>query len=207
MKAVQAPHQSKVKLLDAALRVIRTKGYTATTVDDICDHAGVTKGSFFYHFNTKEELAIAAAAHFGAMASELFTAAPYQLAPDPRDRLLGYVDFRMSIFSDDLPNSTCLYGTMVQETYETHPAIRSACDLHLTEHVDRLAKDASEAKQLYAADAAWDPLTLASFIQCVLQGAFVLAKARNGPSVALESLLHLRRYLEMLLPLPGERVA
>src|SRR5271170_1045851 len=117
-------NESKQKILMAALQVIRTKGYAATTVDDVCHAAGVTKGSFFHHFSSKEELAIAAAGHFGAMADGLFTTAPYQLAPDPRDRLLGYVDFRMSIFSDDLPNSTCLLGTMVQETYETHPAIR-----------------------------------------------------------------------------------
>jgi TetR/AcrR family transcriptional repressor of nem operon len=37
----------KSKLLDAALTVIRTKGYNASTVDDICRAAGVSKGSFF----------------------------------------------------------------------------------------------------------------------------------------------------------------
>jgi TetR/AcrR family transcriptional repressor of nem operon len=194
------PHQSKTKLLDAAVRVIRTKGYTATTVDDLCHAAGVTKGSFFHHFDGKEELAIAAAGHFGALAADLFTNAPYQRAPDPRDRLLGYVDLRVSLLSDDLPDWTCLYGTMVQETYETHPAIRAVCDIHLTDHIERLAQDICEAKQLYAPDAAWDPATLASFIQTVLQGGFVLAKAANSPRVALESLEHLRRYIEMLLP-------
>jgi TetR/AcrR family transcriptional repressor of nem operon len=200
IKTDQPLHQSKAKLLDAAMRVIRTKGYAATTVDDVCHAAGVTKGSFFHHFDSKEALAIAAAGHFGAMAAGLFTTAPFTSAPDPRDRLLGYVDFRMSLSSDDLPNWTCLYGTMVQETYQTHPAIRAACDTHLADHTDRLAQDISEAKQLYAPDAAWDPQTLATFIQTVLQGTFVMAKARNGPRVALESLEHLRRYIEMLLP-------
>ena len=48
-------HASKTKLLNAALQVIRTKGYAATTVDDICNAAEVTKGSFFHHFKGKEE--------------------------------------------------------------------------------------------------------------------------------------------------------
>ena len=89
MTAVQPPHQSKAKLLDAALRVIRTKGYIATTVDDLRHAAGVTKGSFFHHFDSKEQLAVAAAGHFGAMAHGLFSTAPYTQLPDPRDRLLG----------------------------------------------------------------------------------------------------------------------
>ena len=38
----QTPHESKTKLLDAALHVIRAKGYAATTIDDICHKAGVT---------------------------------------------------------------------------------------------------------------------------------------------------------------------
>lgn len=40
-----APHASKSAVLDAALQVIRTKGYTATTLDDICATAGVTKAA------------------------------------------------------------------------------------------------------------------------------------------------------------------
>src|SRR5687767_8141793 len=44
---VDAPHQSKTKLLDATLSVVRRKGYAATRVEDVCAEAGVTKGSFF----------------------------------------------------------------------------------------------------------------------------------------------------------------
>ena len=58
--------EGRAKLLDAALMVIREKGYTDSTVDDLCREAGVTKGAFFHHFKSKEELAVAAAGHFGA---------------------------------------------------------------------------------------------------------------------------------------------
>jgi TetR/AcrR family transcriptional repressor of nem operon len=201
MNADHFPHDSKAKLLDAALHVIRAKGYVATTVDDLCHAAGVSEGSFFEHFNTKEELAISAAAHFGAMAAGLFSSAPYQSALDPRDRVLGYVDFRRILIGDDLVASTCLFGTMIQETYATHPAIAAACNGQLSDHIDILTNDIRDAKRLYAPDAPWDPRTLASFIQAALQGAFILVKAESGPRVGHENLAHLRRYLEMLLPL------
>jgi TetR/AcrR family transcriptional repressor of nem operon len=71
--------ESKTKLLNAALSVIRTKGYVATTVDDLCHAAGVTKGSFFHHFKTKDDLARAAAAYFGETAEGFFASAPYTI--------------------------------------------------------------------------------------------------------------------------------
>lgn len=200
--ANQTQHDSKTKLLDAALQVIRAKGYAATTVDDICREAGVTKGSFFHHFKAKDELAVAAAGHFSAMATGLFAAAPYHAAPDPLERLLGYVDFRSSILSGELPEYTCLLGTLVQETYATHPEIRSACDRALTVHVAELLPDIEAAKALYAPDADWTVDSVGYFMLSVLQGAFILAKAKQSPAVARASLAHLRRYLEDLFTQP-----
>ena len=195
---MQTHHQSKTRILDAALQVFRSRGYAGSTIDDVCDEAQLTKGSFFHHFKTKEELALAAAQHFSDGADALFIHAPYTNIPDPRDRLLAYIDFRIAILEGELRDFTCLLGTLVQETYETHPAIRSACERHLTTHVDMLARDIAAAKARYAADADWTPESLGFHIQATLQGAFILAKAKNGADVAVQCLAHLRRYLEML---------
>lgn len=196
---VRGSPESKTKLLEAALHVIRAKGYAATTVDDICARAGLTKGSFFHHFKSKDELALAAVEHFSAMAEGLFSNAPYLAHEDPLDRLLGYVDFRASMLDFDLPEFTCLLGTLVQETYDTHPAIRTACDRGMSEHVDMLVRDVALAKARYAPDAAWTVDSVGYFIQAALQGAFIFAKAKQGPAVARDCLAHLRRYLELLL--------
>ena len=188
------------KLLDAAVHVIRSKGYSAARVEDICAEAGLTKGAFFHHFESKEACAIAAAAHFAANADALFDAAPYSQLPDARARVLGYVDFRKAILQGDLPQFTCLLGTMVQEAYDTYPSIRAACDRYISEHAERLSADLAEAKARHAPDAAWTPESGALYAQAVLQGAFVLAKARHGPKVAADCLDHLKLYFETLLP-------
>ena len=198
MAGTRSEPGAKTKLLDAALSVIRTKGYSATTVDDICQTAGVTKGAFFHHFKSKEELAVSAAGYFSSMADRVFSAAPYRDLPDPVDRLLGYVDFRKAILKGDLPEFTCLLGTMVQEAYETHPSIREACDKHIGEHAGMVAADISEAIRKYGIDADWSAESLALYTQAVIQGAFILAKAKHGPDVATACLDHLRRYLQML---------
>jgi len=200
--AFQAPHRSKTRLLDAALHVIRAKGYAATTVDDICRAAGVTKGSFFHHFKGKDELALSAAAYWGTMTEGMFASAPYHQSQDPLERLLGYVDFRGEILQGELPDYTCLLGTLVQETYATHPDIRAACDKAMSDHVAELTRDIQAAKRRYAPGAPWSAESVGYFIQSVLQGAFIFAKAKQGPEVVRESLAHLRRYLGALFNQP-----
>jgi TetR/AcrR family transcriptional regulator, transcriptional repressor for nem operon len=193
-----AVKDAKRKLLDAALGDIRRKGYAATTVDDLCRAAGVTKGAFFHHFRSKEELGVAAAAHFGEMAAGVFAEAPYRLPADPRERVLAYVDFRREILQGELPEYTCLLGTMVQELYATHPAIRDACAREIAGHAATLEDDIAAAVAASGRAVDGSPASLALHIQAVLQGAFVLAKATDGPNVAADSLRHLRRYLQML---------
>jgi TetR/AcrR family transcriptional repressor of nem operon len=200
--AEQAQHQSKTKFLSAALNVIRAKGYAATTVDDICLAAGLTKGSFFHHFKSKDDLALSAAAYWGELTEEFFAAAPYHQSADPLQRLLGYIDFRAEILQGELADYTCLLGTLVQETYATHPDIRAACDKGMSTHIAFITRDVEAAKQRYAPDAPWTVESLGYFIQSVLQGAFIFAKAKQGPEIVREDLAHLRRYLGMLFNQP-----
>lgn len=189
---------ARSKLLDAAFAVVRAKGYAATTVDDLCAAAGVTKGAFFHHFKTKDDLAVAAARHWSETTGAFFAAAPYHQHADPLVRVLGYLDFRKEILKGEVRDFTCLVGTMVQEAYDTAPAIRVACDSAISTHAAKLEADIAAAMQARGLDVTWTPASLALHTQAVLQGAFILAKAKGGAAIAADSVDHLRRYVEML---------
>jgi TetR/AcrR family transcriptional repressor of nem operon len=193
-----AKPDAKMKLLEAALSVIRTKGYSATTVDELCAAAGVTKGAFFHHFKNKDELGVAAAAYWSETTGAMFASAPYHDHADPLDRVLGYVAFRKSMLKGGVPDFNCLAGTMVQETYATAPAIREACDRSISGHAATLEADIRAAMRDRGLRTGFTPKSLALHIQAVLQGAFILAKAKGGAAIAAESLDHLTRYLELL---------
>ena len=198
MSRQAAKPDARSKLLDAALSVIRTKGYSATTVDELCATAGVTKGAFFHHFKSKDDLGVAAAEHWSEVTAALFAAAPYHDHADPLDRVLGYVAFRKSLLQGSVPEFTCLVGTMVQETYETSPAIRDACERSISGHAATLEADIEAAMRDRDMSPEWTARSLALHTQAVLQGAFILSKAKGGAAVAADSIDHLTRYLELL---------
>jgi TetR/AcrR family transcriptional repressor of nem operon len=194
---------TRTKLLDAARDVIRTQGFAATTVDDICAAAGVSKGSFFHHFASKEEMGVAAIDHWNVTTAAFFESQPYAKLPDPRDRVFGYVDFRTALIRGSVPEFTCLIGTTVQETYATHPDLRAISEAGLANHIAMLARDLEAAKQRYAPDATWTAESVGTFMQAVLQGGFIFAKANQDPEITKSCIAHLRAYLETLLGKPN----
>ena len=195
---------ARILLLDAAVGVIRTKGLNATTVDELCAAAGVTKGAFFHHFPTKEALAIAAAEYWSETTGALFAAASYHDCPDAVDRIFGYLELRAHLIAGTPADYTCLVGTMAQEAFETNPDVRAACAASIFGHAGTLEADFAEALAAHNIGAEITAASLARHTQTVLQGAFVLSKAANDPAIVIDSIGHLRRYLQFLFQPQGD---
>jgi TetR/AcrR family transcriptional regulator, transcriptional repressor for nem operon len=194
-------HPTRTRILDAALKIVRQKGFGATRIDDLCAEAGVTKGAFFHHFHDKEAMGIAAARHWSAMTGGFFATAPYHQPEAPLDRVLAYVDFRIAILQGAPADFTCFAGTTLQEMHEASPAIRAACADAIFSHAATLVPDIAAAKAAHCPDADWSPTSLAEFMQAGLQGAFILAKGTGKAETAVAMTQHLRRYIALLFGL------
>ena len=196
---------ARSRLLEAARDVIRAKGFSATSVDDLCRAAGVTKGAFFHHFDSKEALGVAAADYWSETTSAFFAEAPYHRHADPLARVLAYIDFRRDIIDGPLEAFTCLVGTMAQEMYDTSPAIRDACAASLFGHAATLVEDIRLAMHEHGIEPQdWSAESLARHTQAVVQGAFIVAKTGNNPEFARESVDHLKRYVTLLFQKPKQ---
>ena len=178
--------------------MVRRKGYAATSVDEICAAAGVTKGAFFHHFKSKEALGVAAAAQWTARAAPLFDLPPHTRLDDPLERVLGHIAMRMAMIDGPAEGFTCFVGTMVQESFATSDALREASEASITAYCEALSVDIQAAIDRHGIQREVTAISLAWHIQAVLQGAFVIAKATDDIALARDSVMHLLRYVGML---------
>jgi TetR/AcrR family transcriptional regulator, transcriptional repressor for nem operon len=137
----------------------------------------------------------------------IFTLPPWTAIEDPFERLLAHIDFRLSLINGPAEGFTCFVGTMVQETFASNDAIRAACDASITAYAERLADDIQAAIDRHGIGFGVTALDLAYHIQAVLQGAFILAKAKSDPAIARASVIHLKRYVELVFGLASQPAA
>lgn len=189
---------ARTVLLDTALTLVRRQGWAATSIDQLCRAAGVTKGAFFHHFESKEALGVAAAERWTDVTAPLFAQAPYHRLADPLDRILAYLDFRAALVQGPPEAFTCFAGTTVQEAFAASEAIRAACGASITGHAAELVDDFRQALRRHPPAEPVTAENLAIYTQTVLQGGFVLAKATGDASAVLDAIAHLQRYLRLL---------
>ncbi|MGQ0570868.1 MAG: TetR/AcrR family transcriptional regulator [Armatimonadota bacterium] len=198
MRPVQRHSPTKAKLLAAALRLMITKGYEATSVDEICTRAGVTKGSFFHYFANKEDLGKATLQLYFTSVRSATESAPFQRERDPLKRIYGYLDFVGEASQDPRMPRGCLIGTFSQELAETHPEIRTLCGRYFTAWADLLKGDLDAAKAKYAPRAPFDTRSLAEHFLAVMEGALILAKTHQDMTIVGEHARHFKDYVRSL---------
>lgn len=172
------PASAREKLLDAALDLMLARGYPATTVDEICQAAGVSKGSFYHFFETKEQLALAVLDTYLERVGRQLEGGPYTRLEDPRERALAFVDYLVDV-ARDAWGKGCVMGSFALDVAETSPAIQRAVSQTFT----RVARGYGDAfaPALAGDDAARDARAadLAEHFLVAVEGGIVLAKAHR----------------------------
>lgn len=187
---------ARSRLILIATSLFRERGYCATSLKDLCNLAGLKRGGFYYHFKSKESLAIAALEHFAMIEGTAFAHADFHKLPDPYQRLVGYISYKSSLKIGTGAESSCLAGTLLQEIHQTHPMIRSACAVVIDAQAELILPLVKAAKKQHVPTADWRPSALTQHIQSVFQGCDIIAKAKQKSLAGTRE--HLSVYLASL---------
>ena len=197
--------ETKRKLVDAGVKLMRVKGYNATSVDEICLDAGVTKGGFFHYFKSKEDLAQTAMSDFREKRLLDMANAPFRKLADPLDRIFARLDYVKSSQEGLSPSARgCLVGMFAQELASTNPEFRRACLDSFRQSAKDFEKDLTEAKALYAPKAEFDPEKLASLYVSLYQGSKMISKTLDSHQILSDNLDQFRLCLEALFGRMGK---
>jgi TetR/AcrR family transcriptional repressor of nem operon len=189
------PPDRKQKLIEAAIHLIRERGYTGTTVDLICAEAGVTKGSFFHYFTSKEDIGEAALNAWMGRWFQGLDSMKFEEIQDPLDRVNALFDLMtMAYLHPDTLNG-CLVGTVAQELAPVNRRLGDICERHLNSWLEHTTKLLEDAKRARATTRDFDPRSLAMHMMSIVQGSLLVAKTMRDSDIAANSIAHSRAYV------------
>ncbi len=191
--------EAKEKLLAAGQELVLRQGFAATAIEHICRQAGVTKGSFFHYFTSKQDLGEELLRRYGAARMSFMMEGPDRNIADPRDRLFAYLDRMLEQSEDSVVLEGCLMGNIGQEMSRSNPAMRELVALGMHVWSEFVEADLREAQRIYAPRAAWDPLGVARHLIAVFQGGLLLVRVTGDRKALRASIEHYVQYVESLL--------
>jgi len=165
------------QLLSAGLDTLHRRGFNATSVQDITEAAGVPKGSFYNHFESKEALGAEAVVKYRET-SETWKAvrALRDTKAVPLTRLRNYFESLTERALKSESWSGCLLGNFACELSNQSPLIREQVAVAFAEWSDEIALVIGEAQRAGALSKDLPPKALAQFLINAWEGALLRAQ-------------------------------
>ncbi len=190
--AVKTPE----KILDSAQTLMLNEGYHGVSVDSIIEASGVSKGTFFYHFKSKEVLAERLLARFFQQRSDSITQLMQSKADEfdsPLEALLSFIESLAPLYRAISSDTGCL---MAAFSYQL---------LHEMPHLRQLSQNTIEGWQRFFTPYFTQALNcsdhtateLSRMMFCQLEGGFILERIDHSHELEVQ-FKHLRRYIQLL---------
>lgn len=161
------------QLVDAALEVFQTQGFNASSVQDLTEAAGVPKGSFYNHFESKEELALEAlSVYVSQHGIEILRDKKYE----PLERLKRHFRANWNVVRERGYRSGCLLGSLSSEMADSHEAARVEFAKYYRGWSTEIARVIGEAQAAGGISDLIDRQVLGRFVLNAWQGALIRAK-------------------------------
>jgi TetR/AcrR family transcriptional regulator, transcriptional repressor for nem operon len=189
---------SKERILAAAKELFLARGYGATTVDAICEKAELTKGSFYYSFDSKEDLGHAVLDWSLARSVGMLASGPHVRITDPVEKALAFLK-HLEKCSPDLWSAGCLLGSFALELAESNSRMQQAVAGMFQAVADYFAENLQAIAAECTGKQARPASELADTLLGLIEGSIILAKAHRDPTRIPKAIRGFRRSLETLI--------
>lgn len=195
-RTAQENPPTKERLLNAAQELVLAKGFAATTVDEICEQAKLTKGSFFHYFESKDQLGQEMLQRFCSSSAQMHRAFSGS-DKDPLKRVYNYIDGVIKLSQDPQMGKGCLLGLFSQELCGDEK-IRQACEKGFDDWIRQFGEELAQAKAKHPPRKPFNPQEVAEHMVAVIEGALILNKAKADRRLVTRHLEHFRAYVQGL---------
>lgn len=197
---------TREKILDAALALVFDRGFGATAIDAVIERAGITKGTFFYHFKNKNDLARALVERFARQDMELleeFSARAEKLSRDPLQQLLIFLGLFHEMFEDlDEVYPGCLFASFCYQSGLMGEDINALGFESVMKWRAWFTDKFRAIERTYPPRIDVDYDDLADLFTGILEGAFILSRMTDDPKLIARHMKQYRDYVELIFAPP-----
>ncbi len=190
------------RIMDVAQSMVLDVGLAGTSVEKVIEGAGVTKGTFFYHFKTKHDLAAALIERYADQDEHHFADAmskAEQLARDPLQQLLIFVGLFIEMTEQlEEPFPGCLYASYCYQSGAISSQSMAQVERMMLFWRERLGEKVEAVIGQSPPRIPVEAHQVADHVLTTFEGAFILSKVMKEPKLASEQLVQCRNYLELL---------
>ena len=193
---------ARERILDIAQQKILLKGYSATSIDEIRQDAHITKGGFFYHFNDKNELALALVQRYldsdEVFFNDLFERAE-SLSEDPLQQMLLFLKLLAEAMGD-IPNGHpgCLVAAFIYQSMQFEDNVLELIAKGMLDWRQLFKQQLLKVQEKYPMKTDVSIDELADNLTAILEGGIVTSLVLKDPDILSKQILHYRNYIRLL---------
>jgi TetR/AcrR family transcriptional repressor of nem operon len=169
------------------------QGYGRTCIDAILEQAGASKGNFYHHFGSKEDLGLAVLEHLGTQV-QAYIQASMGDKEDPLDRIDSMFDSFLATVAEKGCRGGCPLGNLAAEMSDVNEAFREQLERVFGSWRSLLAETLAEATRGHRR-VPLDTAGLAQHIVASVEGAILMAKLSRDPEELGNTVTHLKTYI------------
>ena len=172
-----ATKSTRDHLIDIGLKLMHSNGYNATGLTEILKEADVPKGSFYYHFGSKEDFAAAALERYTTREAQHAASVLIASKISPLKRLKRYFMDLIKLYGQKGAIPGCMMGRFSLEMAAQNPQLRKQISVTFAHWQHTIATVVEQAVAHEELPAATDPESIAGFLLNSWEGALLRSQA------------------------------
>lgn len=197
---------TREKILTTSMGLAIAQGHVATPIDEVISEVGITKGTFFYHFPSKKDLAIAMIEKFSS--SKLDTLNDYcakatKLSTDPLQQLLIFVGLIQEQHAQlEKEEIGCLYASYCYENQLVDTKVEQIVANTMEKWKQKISDKLKEITAIYPPVTEINTDDVAGMFLSSLEGAYIMARITPQIDAVEVYLEQYKNYLKVLFKQP-----
>jgi AcrR family transcriptional regulator len=193
---------TKENILEIAQSLMLQKGFSGTSLDEIISAANITKGGFFYHFDSKNDLAKHLMLKYQhddeIFFNSLFERAD-ELSEDPLQQMLIFLKLLAEAMGN-LPDvhPGCLVATFTSANQQLNDEVRSVTADCTLSWCNMFANRLEKISLIYPMKTETSVNELADMLSTIIEGGIIMSRTLSEQKILVQQILQYRNYLRLI---------